>query len=395
MKTNAFNQFKQWAGRLTALALMLTFLTACDSSSAVGGIDAAGTSLDETVSLIAMDLGFSADETAALSASFAKFGDGDDAAAMHEPGFLWRVAAELQATLTDEQKARLFERLERAGDMRRQGGPNGGMQMRRPGMGGQQGPGMGGPDGQRSGGIARLDLSDEQKEAIAAIREAYKPQIEAILAERENLSRAEIKEQLDALHEQIKGEVEAVLTAEQLAQLQEWKAEAELRRTEREAAQEAAREEAKLVMIEVLGLTEDQVASLEELRLAAEAEREAIRALIESGADRDAVQTAVEEQREAHQEALASILDDTQYEITLIHKAIAARFQARHGSGDRSGQDGRGGQGMRGPGNGTRGMGGPGMRGQGGFGGPDGFGGPGIGGPGIGGPGGFGGTVNG
>ena len=50
---------------------------------------------------------------------------------------------------------------------------------------------MGGPDGQRGGGIARLDLSDEQKEAIAAIREAYKPQIEAILAERGNISRAE------------------------------------------------------------------------------------------------------------------------------------------------------------------------------------------------------------
>jgi len=366
MNTNTINQFKQWASRLGALAVMLTVLTACDSSSAVGGIDAAGTSLDETVSLIAMDLGFSADETAALSASFAKFGDGDDADAMREPGFLWRVAAELQATLTDDQKARLFERLERAGDMRRQGGADGGaMQQRRPGQGGpggQQAPGMGGPDGQRGGGVTRLDLSDDQKEAIAAIREAYKPEIEAILTERENLTRAEIKEQLDALHETIRAEIEGVLTAEQLAQLEEWKAEAELRRAERDAALEAAREQAKLVMIEVLGLTDDQVAALEELRLAAEAEREAIRELIESGADREEIQAQAEAQREAHQEALASILDDTQFEVTLIHQAIAQRSKMKRGQG--------------GPG-----AGGPGAGGQRG--------------PGMGGPGGFGGAVNG
>ena len=381
LKIKQTGKFKQMAGRLLGLALMLTTLAACDTSSAVGGVDGAGgASLDATVTSIAMDLGFSADETAALSASFAKFSN-DDAAAMREPGFLWRVAAELQATLTEEQKARLFERLERAGEQRRQGPQAGGMQMRRPGQDGPGGPGMGaqqgpgGPDGQRAGGIERLDLSDEQQEAIKAIRESYKPQIEAILAERENLTRAEIKEQLDALREEIRGEVEAVLTAEQLAQLEEWKAEAELRRAEREATQEAARDEAKLVMIEVLGLTEAQVASLDELRESAEAERDAIRELIESGADRDEVKAQADAQREAHQEALASILDDTQYEITLIHQALAMRRQ--NGQGGPGGQNGPGGQGRPGSQGGRPGMGGPG-----------GFGGPGFGGSG-------GGTVNG
>ena len=358
MITKGKNYFTTWAGRVLAAALMLTTLAACDSSSAVGGIDGDG-SLDATVASIAMDLGFSADETAALSASFAKFGDGDDAAAMHEPGFLWRVAAEMQATLTDEQKARLFERLERAGEQRRGGQ---GMQQRRPGAGGQGGPGMGGQNGPRGNALEQLGLSDEQKAAIADIRESYKPQIEAILARRETLTRAEIKEQLDALHEQIKSEVEGVLTDEQKAQLEELKAEAEARmaenRAEREARQAEAREAAKLVMIEVLGLTDDQVNALEDLRAEAETHREAIRALIESGTDRDEVKAQANAQREAHREAMASILDDTQYEITLIHQAISQRMQAHRKNGQqrpggRRGGPGAGGPGFGGPGGGV------------------------------------------
>jgi len=356
MITKGKNFFTTWAGRVLAAALMLTTLAACDSSSAVGGIDGDG-SLDATVASIAMDLGFSADETAALSASFAKFGDGDDAAAMHEPGFLWRVAAELQATLSDEQKARLFERLERASEQRRGGQ---GMQQRRPSFGGQGGPGMGGQNGPRGNALKQLGLSDEQNAAIATIREAYKPQIEAILAQRETLTRAEIKEQLDALNEEIKTEVEGVLTDEQKAQLEELKAEGELRRAEREAAQEAAREEAKLVMIEVLGLTDDQVNALEDLRASAEAERDAIRALIESGADRDEVKEQVDAQREAHREAMASILNNTQYEITLIHQAISQRMQAHQQKGQQRPGRRRGGPGAGGPGFGGPGFGGPG-----------------------------------
>jgi len=350
MITNQFSYLKRFASRMTVAVLMLTVLAACDSSSAVGGIDGTESSLEETVSFIALDLGLSAQETAALSTSLAKFAGDDDAD--REPGFLWHVAAELQATLTDEQKERLFARLDRAGDQRRQGGQRG-MQQRR----GQGGPGMGGQNGPRGNVLEQLGLSDEQKEAIAAIRESFKPQIEAILAQRETLTRAEMKEQLDALHEQIKAEVEAVLTDEQKTQLEELKAEAEARRAEREAQMQANREAAREVMIEVLGLTDDQVNALEELRASAEAERDAIRELVESGTDRETVQAQVEAQREAHEAALASIYDDTQYEIVRIHKAISMRFKAKQGQrgqdgpgGGRPGQGGFGGQGFGGQG---------------------------------------------
>lgn len=350
MITNQFSYLKRFASRMTVAVLMLTVLAACDSSSAVGGIDGAESSLEETVSFIALDLGLSAQETAALSTSLAKFAGDDDAD--REPGFLWHVAAELQATLTDEQKERLFARLDRAGDQRRQGGQRGMQQQRRGGQG------MGGQNGPRGNVLEQIGLSDEQKDAIAAIRETYKPQIEAILEQRDTLTREEIKEQLDALREQIKTEIESVLTDEQKAQLEELKAEAEARRAEREAKMEANREAARLDMIEVLGLTDDQVNALEELRASAEAERDAIRELIESGADRETVQAQVEAQREAHEAALVSIYDDTQYEIVRIHKAISMRFKAKQGQRGQGGRPGMGGQG--GPGFGGQGFGGQG-----------------------------------
>jgi len=354
MITNQYFQLKRFASRMSVAILMFNVLAACDSSSAVGGLDGAESSLEETVSFIALDLGLNAQESAALSASMAKFGDDD---ADREPGFLWHVAAELQATLTDEQKERLFARLERTGDQRRQGNQRGMQQQQRRGGpgGGQGGPGMGGQQDRRSNALEQLGLSDEQKDAIKAIRESYKPEIEAILDQRGTLTRAEIKEQLDALHEQIKAEVEGVLTDEQKAQLEELKAEAEARRAEREAQMQANREAAREVMIEVLGLTDDQVSALEELRDSAEAERDAIKALIESGADRETVKAQVEAQRETHQAAMISIYDDTQYEIVRIHKAISMRFKANKGQRGQGGRSGGRGQGGR-PGQGFGGQ---------------------------------------
>lgn len=339
---------KQISGCITALVLMMTLLAACDSTSGVGEPDEYGAdTFEETVALIAFDLGLSADEAATLSASFSRHGDGDHDDD-HEPGFLWRVAAELQATLSEEQKQRIFERLERSGSQDGRGGPGNRMQQRPVRRGGQQGPGAD-QDDSRGNPLAQLNLSDEQKEAIKAIRESYKPQIEVILAQRDALSRTEIKEQLDELHEQIKAEVEGVLTDEQKAQLEEMKAAAEARRAEREAQMQANREAAKAVMIEVLGLTNDQITALEELRESAEAEREAIKALIESGADRETVKAQAEAQREAHQAAMISVFTDTQYEIVRIHEAISMRFKAKKGQGGRSGGPG-GRPGMGGPG---------------------------------------------
>ena len=372
MKTNRninMNRIGQrfFALLLAPLLLSSLFLAACDSTSGLSGDDEATTSLAQSVSFIASDLGLTSSESATLSASMARHA-GDGSAVSQEAGYLWRVAAELQATLTDEQKAKLFERIEQAGQRDRQAGMQQGPGNGMKGPGGaqrmQQGQGQG-----QGGALSQLGLTEDQLAQIEAIREAYKPEIEAILAQRETLSREEIKAAVDAIHEAVRAEVEAVLTDDQKQQLADFQAEAEARRAEHQAAQEANREASKLVMIEVLGLTPDQVAALEGLRVTGEEDRLAIEALVESGADRETVMAAASELRAAHQAAVAAILDQTQLEITLIHNALASRMGRGQGG---PGSGGQGGPGAGGPGawQGGPGMnGGPGMRPEQGFGG--------------------------
>ncbi len=303
--------------------VVVTVLAACDSASGISG-DESG-SLDETVSFLAVDLGLSVSETAALSDSFNKFGsDGGD----KEPGFLWYVAADLQATLTDEQKAKLFDRIAQGDARQRRGGGQGGFR----------------PGGHGGGALSQIDLTEDQETAITAIRESFKPAIEAVLAQRDALTREEIKEQLVAIKDQAQVEVEAVLTADQLQQIADLKAAAEAARADREAQREANRAAAELVKIEVLGLTDQQVADLDALKASAEAERDAIRQLADSGASDEDIQAAIEAAHTANQDALAAIVDDTQLEIIMIHGALASRMQRRRaGKGGHGGRPGAGG----------------------------------------------------
>ncbi len=316
MRTN----WKILAGRFLGLIVVVTVLAACDSSGGISG-DESG-SLDETVSFLAIDLGLSASETAALSDSFNKFGsDGGD----KDPGFLWYVAADLQATLTDEQKAKLFDRIAQGDARQRRGGG---------GQGGFR------PGGHGGGVLSQIDLTEDQETAITSIRESYKPAIEAVLAQRDSLTRDEIKEQLVAIKDQAQVEVEAVLTADQLQQIADLKAAAEAARTEREAQREANKAAAELVKIEVLGLTDQQVADLDALKASAEAERDAIRQLADSGASDEDIQAAIEAAHTANQDALAAIVDNTQLEIIMIHGALASRMQRRRAGGGRRGAGG-------------------------------------------------------
>ena len=339
--------FKSILSRIATSLMLVLFLTACDTSSSLSGDDDSG-SLAESVSFLVSDLGLSASETAALTDSFAKFGGDSD----KDPGFLWYVAAEMQATLTEEQKARLFQRLEQSNDRRQGPGMRPGGQQRPNGQGMRQGkPGQ----DSNGGGISQIELTDDQKAQIKTIHESYKPQFEAILSQRDSLTRDEIKTQIEALREQVRAEVEGVLTDDQKAQLDQLKADAEARRAERELEKEANREAAKLVMIEVLGLTDDEVAAMDALHASREADRQTIQDLIDTGADRETVQAAAEELRAAHEEAVAAILDETQLEITMIHKALAQRMQNRKGKGGKGGPGGQGGPGRQG----GRGQGGP------------------------------------
>lgn len=76
---------------------------------------------------------------------------------------------------------------------------------------------------------AELGLSDAQAAQIKAIRESYKPQMDALRTQARALkdsgadrqARQPIREQMKALHDQVKAEIETVLTPEQQAKFAE------------------------------------------------------------------------------------------------------------------------------------------------------------------------------
>lgn len=259
-----------------------------------------------------------------------------------EPGTTWYAAADLQRILTSDQIAVIGSRLEEMAAEAR--GRREGFRERR----GSGGPGFGRGEGGFHG--EGLDLTDEQQTEIEAIRESFQPRLEELReALREgSVSREEAREQMEAIRAEMEAAIAEVLTDDQLAVLEEWKAEREQSRDEAPVDRETRREAARVAMVEALSLTSDQLAALDALHEAAR----------EQGRPEDSDEAQA--RREEHRAALLEILDDEQEEIWILHGALRAHL-ARHAasgtaergdSGDRAGFGGRGGRGGP-PGRGT------------------------------------------
>jgi len=293
-------------------------ISACDSSNAVDSLEntdeAESFDVAQSISFIATDLNLSTEEISLVQDAFDEHTD-----RTHEPGFLWNVAARLQANLTDEQKERLFERIEN-----------------RPFPVGYFAGGQSGPLGflRRDGGFpgrmgafgGLFELTAEQKEGMRTLREEFGASLRAIVVSVKDgtTDRSDARPQIEALADDLRSSIDSILTDEQKAARDEKKAEFEARR---DAAAEAARE----VMISVLGLGAEQVTALERLRASIDEDRLEFRELIEAGATIEDIRELAEAARAAHNEALAGILEPTQYEIFIIHGALASRMKTKRG----------------------------------------------------------------
>lgn len=307
----------------TALGLLalLVLASACDSAQALSGADAVELTADASAEALAQEAGLSADGQEALARSFAQHSDTTEA------GRLWRVAADLQQNLGDDQKARLVERGQRFSPPKR--GHKGGQ---RPGM----------SHGRLGGALAdSLGLSETQKDAVKAIYAEYRPHVEALMQQRRDgtLDADGFAAAMETLRGEIEAKVADVLTPEQLARLEAMKADRQARRDERQgdreerqAEREERRAEVKAVMTEVLGLSAEEVEALETLR---EAHHAAMRELLATfrgqDADRQAARAALEALHADHQAELATVLDETQLEVVYIHHALTQHARKHRG----------------------------------------------------------------
>lgn len=292
------------------LVALVAVAAACDTGEALDETELASTELTALAEDLTQELSLSTEAAQDLRAAFATH-----EGRAGEPGFLWYVARDLQQSLSDEQKEKLFARMDQRGERWFRRGE-------RPGFGRRGGP-MSGRFGDRprgDGPVAEVlaSLTDEQKEAMQAVRETYRPQLQALMQQRRDgtLAPDAVREQMTTLREAMRAEIDAIFTPEQKAALEAARADVKARAEERHDAAQA-------VMTEVLGLTAAQQADLEALKEEMRAEMQTLREQVQAGTlERDAVRDAFSALHEARMEAMAEILTAEQVEIVKIHRVL-------------------------------------------------------------------------
>ena len=276
------------------------------------------------------DLGLSGTSANILRSALNRHGNGgrwnDD------PGFLWKLAAELHEKLSDEKKEKIFasmQRMKERGKNDKDGKGNG-----------EQGHDKGKDDAGAFRAILSV-LTDEQKATFDEIMTDFRIQMAAIheSAKAGEMTKQEAGDAMKALHKSLKEALDNLLTDKQKAELEQMKEEHEARKKEFAEAIDAAK-------IEALGLTDEQLAALEAARADTKTAIEALKAKVDSGEmTRKEAGEAMKEIWKAQKEKSAEILTEAQIEIMKIHSYLQMRWHHRHGprGGDSDGRGGRGG----------------------------------------------------
>jgi hypothetical protein len=328
-----FNQTKKGNNKVKKLILPIsTFLflaIGCDNPLNNDAVDLDSQELQGFSSELSSDLGLSKSSTKSLNDVLNRHGRGGK---HREPGFLWKIAGELAVTLTDEEKARLFEKMDEKdiplfGDNKKRGAKS-----------------KGGKKGKNDfGGIVRV-LTDDQKVTFKAIMVAYKEKFKAIHSQIKDgsLTKEDAGVEMKALREAMKAEIDFLLTDEQKTQLEQNKA-------DREVERQAYKDSSKAVMVDVIGMTAEQVTAFDEANKEA---RNAAMALFEQAKngdiDKDTLREGLKNIFATKNEIMEALFNDDQLEIIKIHKALELRMKKHRGQkgkkgGGRKGRKGNGG----------------------------------------------------
>ena len=243
-----------------------------------------------------------------------------------EPGFLWKLAAELQQTLTEEEKNNIFTKLEEVKEKGKDRGKDADKDR-----------------GKKDGGALRVIysvLTDDQKPKFDAIMEEFRSGMDAIFASIKagEMTREEAKAEIESMEETMKSAIDALLTDDQKAQLEQMRA-------DRNAEKKAYMESVRQAKIEALGLTDDQITAIEAARAETKAAMEALKAQVESeDQTKEEAREAAKAIFEANKTAMDAIFTATQIEIIKIHKYLEMRWRHNKERGGKEGEkDGRGG----------------------------------------------------
>ena len=298
------------------ISTFLLFAVGCDNPMLDNAAELDSPELQDFAKELSSDLGLSESSASAVNDVLNRHGRKGK---HREPGFLWKVAGELAVELSDEEKARLFEKMD---------------EKEIPLFGSSKG--KKGKKGKSYFSQIKKVLTDDQKVTFKAIKVAYKERFKAIHEQVKDgtLSKEDAKAQKDALREALKAEIDVLLTDEQKAQLEQNKA-------DRKEKRKAYRDSTKAVKVAVLGMTTDQLTAFDAAHQEA---RDAAKALFEKSKngdiDKDTLREGLKNIFAAKNEKMLGIFDDSQIEIIKIHKALSLRKKKHKGKKGKKGKKG-------------------------------------------------------
>ena len=251
-----------------------------------------------------------------------------------DPGFLWKVAAELQAELSDDEKQRLFGWMDDqlvpylyGANMDKRGGHTPG------------GPDRGGIDIK----MLYTVLDDAQKETLRTILDSYRTQMSAVMNKVKDgtLDRAAAKAELEALETAMHAEIDALLTDDQKAAI-------DAKLAEMQQKMDAMRQAAHDAMVGALEMTSEEEAALETInKESAEAQKALMEKAKAEEMNREDLKEALTQLIADRNSKIETLFNDKQVEIIKIYTALGMQY-SKHC--DKKGDD----KGNRGDGGGKR-----------------------------------------
>jgi len=303
---------------LVPISTLLLFAVGCDNPIRSNAIDLDSEELQAFSSELSSDLGLNQLSASVLNSVLNKHGRNGK---HREPGFLWKIAGELADSLSEEEKVVLFEKMDDK-DISLFGGNKKRGSKSKGGKKGKNG----------FGSIAKV-LTDEQLVIFKEILSSYKEKFKVIHNQVKDgtLLKDDAKAQIEPLKEAMQVEIDALLTDEQKAQIEQNK-------FDKKAKKQAYKDSSKAIMVDVLDMAPEQLATFESLH---EQTRATAKVLFEQSKagdlDRESFRVALKNLFASKNEKLEALFTVGQLEIIKIHKALELRMKKHRGNKGKKG----------------------------------------------------------
>tara|TARA_B100000941_G_scaffold213325_1_gene156729 strand:+ start:2890 stop:3861 length:972 start_codon:yes stop_codon:yes gene_type:complete len=304
---------------LTIIGFM--FVVGCDTMNNDGDVNLDDPELQALAEGLNADIGLSKSSDDALKDALNRHGK--DGKHRRDPGFLWNVAAEMQESLTQEEKDKMFEWMD----------ANSVAFLHAPERKDHRGP-----KGDKGGIDIRLMMTvmdTDQQEALKNIMDSYRSQMDAVMRAMKDGTKDEAtaKAEIEALELAMKNEIDSLLTDEQKDRIDRLQADMKQKRDDAFQAERDA-------MVAALEMTTEQEASLAEIN---QKHEDAVKALFEEmknagdSADRKEFEDRIKDLNVTRNNELELLFSDKQLEVVKVHASLVMMF-SKHCDGKKDGR---------------------------------------------------------